>query len=200
MIHWFSHILDHANALCDEWCLHFWEVVGIWFTGAATFAAVLVSLLLARREGIRMTVGAGVRMIVGTGTEPPFPEVLTITIRNMGSRAVPIEGVAWRFRPWRNRYGYQLFDPVGEFRGPPAIVDVGKSVTFKLPLSDRSRIRWGDDMLKDFGGRYPSLGVRFVRIHAWTSAGQRCSSFIEPSLRQWILDKIARERTEPKAS
>jgi hypothetical protein len=168
----------------------------VWFTGFATFAAVVVSLQLARREGIRMTVSAGVRDLVRPGTEPPFPKVLSITVRNIGSRPAPIEGVAWRRRPWSSRYAYQLFDPEGGFPGPPVTVDVGKSVTFILPLSDSRRIRWGDEFLDNFAGRYPSLGVRLVRVHAWTPAGHRCSSFLESSLRQWVIDKISYERSK----
>jgi len=34
--------------------LHHGRGGGVWFTGAATFAAVVVSLMLARREGIRI--------------------------------------------------------------------------------------------------------------------------------------------------
>ena len=149
MLHWLVHVLDHGSSVCDEWCLHFWEAVGTWFTGIATFAAVFVSLLLARREGIRMTVSAGVRDVVSPGTEPPFPEVLSITVRNIGSRPAPIEGVAWRRRPWSSRYAYQFFDPEGGFPGPSPTtpVDVGKSVTLMLPLSDRRRVRWGEEFL-----------------------------------------------------
>jgi hypothetical protein len=196
--HWFQHALDPLAKICDEWCLHFWEVVGIWFTGIATFAAVLVSLALARREGIRMTVSAGVRDLVRRGSEPPFPEVLSITVRNIGSRPAPIEGIAWRRRPWSSRYVYQLFDAEGGFPGPPITVDVGKSATFMLPLSDRSRVQWGDEFLHDFAGRYPNLGLRLVQVRAWTPAGHRCSAFLESSLRQWIIDKITRERSRSR--
>lgn len=194
---WMLHLLNPLNSVCDEWCLHFWEVVGIWFTGIATFAAVLLSLALARREGIRMTISAGVRDLIRPGTEPPFPEVLSITVRNIGSRPAPIEGVAWRRRPWSSRYAYQFFDLAGGFPGPPVTVDVGKSVTFMLPLSDRRRVRWGEEFLDDFAGRYPSLGVRLVRVHAWTPAGHRCSSFLESSLRKWIIDNISLPRERP---
>lgn len=191
---WILHLLNPMSSVCDDWCLHFWEVVGIWFTGSATFAAVLVSLALARREGIRITISAGVRDLVRPGTEPPFPEMLAITVRNIGSRPAPIEGIAWRRRPWSSRYAYQLFDLTGGFPGPPRTVDVGQSTTFMLPLSDTSRIRWGAEFLHDFAGRWPPLGARLVRVSTWTPAGHRCSSFLEPSLRRWIIDYVARER------
>ena len=192
---WILHLLNPLNSVCDDWCLHFWDVIGIWFTGIATFAAVLVSLALARREGIRITISAGVRDLVLPGTELPFPEMLSITVRNIGSRPAPIEGIAWRRRPWSSRYAYQLFDSTGGYPGPPRTVDVGQSTTFMLPLSHTSRIRWGAEFLNDFAGRWPGLGARLVRVHAWTPVGQRCSSFLEASLRQRIVDKVVRERT-----
>ena len=54
MPRWIFHALDPVQAVCGDWCLHFWEVVGVWFTGLMTLAAVVVSLTLARREGIRI--------------------------------------------------------------------------------------------------------------------------------------------------
>jgi hypothetical protein len=49
MFDWWRHALDPVNAMCSEYCLHFWEVIGIWLAGVATFAAVFVSLYLARQ-------------------------------------------------------------------------------------------------------------------------------------------------------
>jgi hypothetical protein len=42
---WLLTLLNPMRPLCDDWCLHLWEVVGVWFTGFATFAAVVTSLL-----------------------------------------------------------------------------------------------------------------------------------------------------------
>jgi hypothetical protein len=118
MPHWMLHALDPVQSVCGDWCLHFWEVVGVWATGAATFAAVVVSLMLARREGIHIKVSAGHRLLVQTGQQQPWPELLVIVVRNVGSRPAKIEGIGWRRRPWRRLHGYQQFDPQGGFPRP----------------------------------------------------------------------------------
>lgn len=49
--------------------INIWNAVGTWLAGIATFAAVLVSLYLARKsERIRITATAGLRQVfVGDG-------------------------------------------------------------------------------------------------------------------------------------
>ncbi len=71
MPHWILHALEPVQTVCGDWCLHFWEVVGVWLTGAATFAAVAMSLVLARREGTRIKVSAGHRLLVQPGEQMP---------------------------------------------------------------------------------------------------------------------------------
>lgn len=185
---WFLHALDPVNTVCGDWCLHFWEVVGIWFTGLMTLAAVLVSLALARREGIRLAVSAGHRMLVQEGHEPPWPELLVITVRNVGSRRAVIEGAGWRRRPWSKLHGYQHFGAGLKYRRPPATIEPGESVSFTLPLDD-PQIPWGEDFVRNFVGRWPRIGVHLIRVIAWTPSGTRCSAFLEPSLKQWLVAK-----------
>ncbi len=191
---WIIHALDPMRAVCGDWCLHFWEVVGIWFTGLATFAAVVVSLALARREGFRITVSAGHRLLVATGQELPFPELLVVTVRNIGSRRVTIEGIGWRKRPWLRLHGYQQFDPAGGFPGPPTALEPGDAKNFTLPLS-HSTLQWGEHFVQDFVGRWPQIGVHWIRVIAWTPSGTRCSAFLEPSLKQWLVAKARAKKT-----
>jgi len=132
---WLLHSLDPVRAVCGNWCLHFWEIVGVWFTGFATFAAVVVSLLLARRDQIRMTVSAGHRVVVGPGAVEPFRELLVIAVRNVGARPATIEGISWRRRPWGRLHAVQLFDPTGGYPGPPVTIEPGNAHRFSLPLS-----------------------------------------------------------------
>jgi hypothetical protein len=188
MPQWLLHALDPVHRVCGDWCLHFWEVVGVWFTGLATFAAVVVSLVLARREGIRIAVSAGHKLLVQTGREPPWPEVLVITVRNVGSRRATIEGVGWRRRPWRRLHGYQHFDPTGGYPGPPATIEAGDSRSFLLPLSD-TEMRWGEDFVEHFVARWPRIGVHLIQVIAWTPSGTKCSAFLQPSLKQWLVAK-----------
>ncbi|HEY0749366.1 MAG TPA: hypothetical protein VGD63_21880 [Steroidobacteraceae bacterium] len=198
MLYWLIHVLDHGSSICDEWCLHFWEMIGTWFTGFATFGAVAVSLLLARREGVRFRVSAGQFDIVGPGSERPYPKALIITVRNFGTRDATIEGVAWRRRPWGRLHALQNFAPTLGYPGPPVTVGSGKSHHFTLPLN-HTEINWGEWFLKDFVGRWPSLGVRLVRIIAYTPAGVRSSASIDTSLRNWLIEKAAAMRAASEA-
>jgi hypothetical protein len=193
VLSWLLHALDPVQATCSNWCLHFWEVVGVWFTGLATFAAVVVSLALARREGVRISVSAGHRLAMGAGLEPPFPERLVISVRNVGTRAATIEGVGWRRRPWGKLHGYQQFEPTAGYPGPPATVEPGDARDFSLPLDD-TRIQWGKYFVRDFVGRWPRVAVHLIRVMAWTPSGTRCSAFLEPSLKQWL---VARAESMP---
>jgi len=188
MSRWILHALDPVQAVCGDWCLHFWEVVGIWFTGLATFAAVVVSLLLARREGLRLSVSAGHRLLVQAAQEPPWPELLVITVRNVGSRRAVIEGAGWRRRPWRKLHGYQHFAATMGYPSPPASIEPGDSQSFVLPLSD-PQLQWGESFVRDFVGRWPRVGVHLIRVIAWTPSGSRCSAFLEPSLKEWLIAK-----------
>jgi len=184
---WVLHSLDPIRSVCGDWCLHFWEVVGIWFTGAATFAAVVVSLLLARREGVRLEVSARQMTMVGPGVEPPFPQMLFITVRNVGGRPVTIEGVGWSRRPWRSLQGYQLFNVAG-YPGPPATIAPSNAHDFILPIS-QPEVQWGEWFVKHFVGSWPRLGVHLVRVIAYTPAGDRCSAFLDSSLKEWLIKK-----------
>ena len=190
MSQWLLHALNPLEAVCSDWCLHFWEVVGIWFTGLATFAAVLISLILARREGIRIAVSAGHRLMIQPGHQSPWPEFLVITVRNIGSRRAIIEGIGWRKRPWLRLHGYQEFDPIGGFPGPPAAIEPGEARNFSLPLS-QTQMRWGEEFVEHFVGRWPRISVHFIRVIAWTPSGTRCSAFLDPSLKQWLVAKSA---------
>jgi hypothetical protein len=187
---WLAHLLNPLRGYCDEWCLHVWEAAGTWFAGLATFGAVLVSLMLARRDLIRLRVSAGHRIAVQPGDAEPFPEFLSIAVRNVGSRPAVVEGIGWRRRPWRKLHGYQLWYPTAGYPGPPAKVDPGGACYFKLPLDD-PQVKWGEWFLKDFVGRWPRIGAYFIRVLAWTPAGDQFSAFLEPSLRKWLVEKAA---------
>ncbi len=188
MLNWLLHAIEPVQAVCGAWCLHFWEVVGVWFTGLATFAAVVVSLVLARREGIRIKVSAGHRLLVQAGAGPPWPELLVITVRNVGSRRAVVEGASWRRRPWSKLHGYQEFAPTMGYPGPPATIEPGDSRDFALPLGDQ-QVQWGENFVRDFVGRWPRIAVHLIRVIAWTPSGARRSAFLEPSLKQWLVAK-----------
>lgn len=181
-----AQLADHHA--CGAWCLHVWEVVGVWATGLATFLSVVVSLSLARRAGVRLTVSARAMALVGAGPgQYPFTGVVLIKVKNVGGRPATIEGVGWQRRPWGNQYAYQIFDPA-RFPGPPVTIEPGNAHTFQLPLDD-PKFPWTEWMLKHFVGRWPQVGVRLVRVTAYTPTGDHCYAFLDTGLRRWLLAK-----------
>src|ERR1700737_4989178 len=96
MPNWLLHSLDSVEAVCSDYCLHFWEVVGSWIAGLGTLAAVAVCLWLSRRQGPRLRVSADIFVIIQRNAEPPHPEVVSIDVRNIGERECIIEGIGWR--------------------------------------------------------------------------------------------------------
>lgn len=187
MLHLLTRLGIFVSSTCGEWCLHFWEVVGIWFTGFATFAAVVVSLTLARREGIRLAVSARLMLAIDPGAEPPFPELLYITVRNVGTRPAKITGAGWRNRPWGRRHAYQQFNIKG-YSGPPATIEPGNDCDFTIPLSNPG-CDWEVSFLERVVGRWPRVSVHLVRVIAWTAAGHRCSAPLDSSLKQWLIER-----------
>ena len=102
--------------------IQIWNTIGTWLAGIATFAAVVVSLHLARRsERIKLKVLAGLRLVVrGDGTPPE--EHLNISVTNLGDRTVLVNTVGWAVGkrkqrqyciqtvsgPWTSQYPVEL--------------------------------------------------------------------------------------------
>jgi hypothetical protein len=82
---------------------------------------------------------------------------------------------------------------MGGFPGPPATIAPGDAHHFKLPLS-HTEMQWGEWFVKDFVGRWPRFGVHFIRVQAWTPAGDSFTAPLEPSLREWLVKKAATMR------
>ncbi len=95
----------------------FGEVAGAWFSGLATLAAVILSLVLARRDRIQLRISAGHRITVGPGAIEPYPNFLFIQVRNVGNRMAKIDGIAWRKRPWLKLHGNATVSSNGRISG-----------------------------------------------------------------------------------
>lgn len=76
--------------------INIWNAVGTWVAGIATFAAVVVSLYLARRsERLRIKATAGLRQVfAGDGT--PAEDHVQISVVNHGDRTVIVNSVGWK--------------------------------------------------------------------------------------------------------
>lgn len=191
----FLFVLDDLELICSTYCLQFWEVVGVWLASIGTLAAVIVSLVLARRPRPRLRVSAGQRVIVGNAFTTP-PSVLAITVRNMGDRPVTVAGVGWRKSRWSKSQAYQtLSDNIGGFpmQTVPHRLPDGESTTFYVSLDD-TEAAWLEHFARDFIRPNPKRGVRRVRVMVYTPTGETFYAPIEPGLRKLLLEEAERQR------
>lgn len=82
--------------------INVWNAVGTWLAGTATFAAVVVSLYLARRsERLRVKTTAGLRQVFA-GDGAPAEEHVQISVVNHGDRTVIVNSVGWKIGAGKN--------------------------------------------------------------------------------------------------
>lgn len=177
-------MIESLSSVCSEYCLHFWEVVGIWVSGFATVAAVIVALVIARRSGPVLRVSADIIVLITQGEGPPHPEYVGITVVNSGDRECVVQGIGWRGPPWHRQHAMQNASIVGGAPRPPHKLGSGESVTFLVELEQENG-PWVAKV-RNLMGRWPKLDARFVRVLAWTPAGLRVSARIGPTLRELL--------------
>ena len=86
-----------------------WNVVGTWLAGFATFAAVAVSLYLAKRaESIRVKVNVGLRLTPDGPRDTE--EHIGFIITNIGVRQAKIDSIGWSIGKENKRPCVQVVD------------------------------------------------------------------------------------------
>lgn len=92
-----------------EWELY--NSFSSWLSAFATFAAVLVSLHLARRAGQpRAKCRVSYRITIIPGWKGRPPEFVSFKIVNTGDHPIRVTNIGWRTGLWKKRYGMQVFD------------------------------------------------------------------------------------------
>ena len=147
-----------------------WMAVGTWLAGVATLAAVIVALHLARRaERIRLKVHVGHRVVI-IGDGSPFQEHLSISVTNLGERAVTINSVGWAVGKGSQRK-YCIQPVSGPFTTQfPVELAHGKNANFMVSfLATPNWLReFSTGFIKDLSDR--SINTLVVQIH--TSVGE----------------------------
>ena len=79
-----------------------WSAIGQIAGAFGTFAAVITSLYLSRRgEKPRLNICAGVRILISQGSTKPYPEYVSITVRNVGTQTAHVTQFGWRTGLWK---------------------------------------------------------------------------------------------------
>lgn len=169
--------------------IQIWNAVGTWVAGIATFAAVLVSLNLARRsERVRLKVFAGFRLVIrGDGTPPE--EHLNIGVTNLGDRSVTINTVGWVVGK-RKQKRYCIQTVSGPWTAQyPVELQHGKNASFMVPFNHTPN--WLTEFANGFLKSLPDKELDTLIVQVHTSVGQT----IEVKPEKDLVERLRKART-----
>jgi hypothetical protein len=173
-------------SLADKIAL--WGAIGTWVAGLATTGAVIFSLYLLRRsERVRLSVRAGLRILLGDGY--PQREVMMIEVTNLGDRTVTVNSVGWSCGPKKDqRFCLQMLS--SDSLQYPARLEHGQTGFFQYSITDHP------DALKRFvtgflRGNMKDLSTLLAQVH--TSVNQTVD--VKPE--EGMLERIRSVAAEP---
>ncbi|QBM25106.1 hypothetical protein E1B03_22780 [Citrobacter arsenatis] len=149
----------------------FWTMIGTWFTGLATFGAVVVSLYLgSRNPRVQLKVGIGERLLVSRSVEYSERPGISFEITNLSLQTAIISSVHWKLK--RGCWLFQDFgDPASD--SLPKKIEHGQTCRLWISTQENDQfggVDWYADIAK-------ALNKRDVKPHKiWcyirTSTGQ----------------------------
>jgi hypothetical protein len=170
--------------------IQIWNTVGTWLAGIATFAAVIVSLHLARRsERVKLKVLAGIRLVVGGDGTPP-EEHLNISVTNLGDRAVVLNTVGWAVgKRKERRYCIQTVSGFWTAQYPTELAH-GKQASFMVSFAHTPTwlTEFANGFLKSISDS--DLDTLVAQVH--TSVGQT----IEAKPEKELIDRLRKARKD----
>jgi hypothetical protein len=178
-----------------------WEVLGTWAAAIATFAAVLVSLWLARkaeRPKLRVTVEAMQLVDPAQITDPEnvrldeMPTKVFLVVTNIGMTRVRINSVGWHWRVLRGNGSYQNPPERNNQSHPwPATLEHGDQLQWILPFEDLVHYIAENMLASDWWWR---AKLQFFRVIVGTSTGKQFRARPGPTLKKSFADETARIR------
>lgn len=157
-----------------------WNAVGTWLAGLATFAAVVVSLRLARKaDRVHVEASAGIRLVfAGDGTTAE--EHAGITAVNRGERPVIINSVGWRVG--RGKGARHCIQPVsGQYTHQyPKQLAHGEQAAFLVSFNTVPD--WAKDFAVGFIQDLEPRNLKTLRAVIHTSVGQSIEVVPEKNL------------------
>jgi hypothetical protein len=167
--------------------LEYWKPLADWGTAVGTLTAVVVSLYISRRATAqRARVRAGHRIIIGTGSSKPYPEVIVFGIVNLGERPLRITHIGWKAGLFRKRFALQRHD---EPQSSPLPIELshGQEAQWVVPLSLREE-PWMTYFARDMLMPHWRTSCFTLRARFFSSVGTVFSARPEPSLMTKLLE------------
>lgn len=175
----------------DEHELRLLEVAGTWLSGVGALLAVVTALYLARMERtVRLKVSAGLRLIVTPGEEQT-PEVVDITVVNVGERPVVITNVLWRWGILRRHYAVQVTGSPMDSLQILQRLDPGHRGSFYIELNPDDQENWARRFAKNMPKHFRHIWLRRLQIGIATAVGVTRWSSVEGTLREKLSESNA---------
>ncbi|MDQ6769836.1 MAG: hypothetical protein M3Z54_07610 [Gemmatimonadota bacterium] len=170
----------------DTW--QFINGFAAWLSALGTVAAVIVALVLARRDrGARLRINAGERLLLTVGEKAgTAPRYFYISAVNLGAREVVVSGITWQVGYFRKTKMIQIppEPPLGS--ALPARLKLGEDVKFMVPREDFHReIASVRNIVSR--SRLPRLAARSIRVGVYLSTGEEALERLDAETRQFVL-------------
>ena len=150
--------------------IQLWNAAGTWIAGIATFAAVVVSLHLARKaEAVKIKADVGIRVLIaGDGT--PEEEHVSFSTVNLGDRPVNIVSIGWSVGKGKSkRYCVQPF--AGQYSHQcPKQLSHGEQASFLV--SFKATPNWPKEFAEGFVKDMNEKNLKTLRALIQTSLGK----------------------------
>lgn len=164
-----------------------------WFAAGGTFAAVVVSLYLARAsQRVRLRVTAGLRLVLGLGQQQKPTEHLYINVVNVGSRVARVTNLGWCVGLLRRRQAVQIIDRNAMSSQLPIELADGQEATWIIPLVPEEN--WIDSFSQDLLLPYWRSRLWSAKLQVFTSLGRVFEAPLERSLKRRLTESCRKQR------
>lgn len=170
-----------------------WEFINTfaaWAAAIATLLAVVLALHYSRRDRkIRLRVYCGIRKIGSMGV--PFEnwkDILLINVTNIGHRQAVANSIYWKLGIFRPTIAVQTIMPDPNSSPFPVKLADGEQADYRIPLEEFKK-NINVFLEEVFEKTFPELRLKYIKIGAETSTGDRFESRIEESFRVWLREQ-----------
>lgn len=165
-----------------------WEMINSfanWLAAVGTVAAVIVSLYLASRNTHKAQLSCGLRILIGPGSEEPYPEYVVFRVVNHGDRLLRVTQIGWRSGLWKKRYAIQLYEETMSSK-LPVDLEHGQEAQWFIPTNVAGE-PWPSYFSRAALLPHYRLACFTLRAQAHTSIGKIFEAKPEANLRSKLL-------------